>query len=78
MKILYYYLIGSHTKDYWRDPTPVYETDLLKLYWDQQVQVVGYSQSDCPDIVLWNKSDKNANFIDVSIPSDNLHSKFLW
>jgi len=66
LKILYHYLIGSHTKDYWPDPTPVYETELFKLYWDQPVQVVGYSQSDRPDIVLWNKSNKHAYLIDVS------------
>ena len=51
LKILYHYLIGSHTKDYWRDLTPIYETELFKLYWDQPVQVVGYSRSDRPDIV---------------------------
>jgi len=43
LKILYHYLIGSHTKNYWCDPTPIYETELFKLYWDQPVQVVGYS-----------------------------------
>jgi len=78
LKILYHYLIGSHTKDYWCDSTPVYETELFKLYWDQPVQVVGYSQSDRPDIyiVSWNKSNKHAYLIDVSIPCDNnLHSK---
>jgi len=36
LKILYHYLIGSHTKNYWRDLTPIYE--LFKLYWDQPVQ----------------------------------------
>ena len=65
LKILYHYLIGSHTKDYWHDQTPVYETDLLKR--DRPVQVVGYSQNDRPDIV-WNKSDKHAYLFDVSIP----------
>jgi len=74
LKILYHYLIGSHTKNYWRDSTPVYETELYK---DQPVQVVGYSRSDRPDIVLWNKSNKHNYLIDVSIPCDNnLHSKF--
>ena len=38
--ILYHYLIGSLTKDYWHDPTPVYENELFKLYWDQLVKVV--------------------------------------
>jgi len=38
--------------------------DLLKLYWDQPVQVVGYSQSDHLNIVLWNKSNKIISVID--------------
>ena len=39
--------------------------------------MVGYSQSDHPDVVLWNKNDKHAFLIYVSNPSDNnLHSKF--
>ena len=78
LKILYHYLVGSHTKDYWCDLSPVFETDLIKVYWDQPVLVVGHCPSDRPDIVLWNKSDKCAYLIDVSIPSDsNLHSKFV-
>jgi len=40
-------------------------------------KVVGYSRSNRPDIVLWNKSNKHAYLIDVSIPCDNnLHSEF--
>ena len=77
LKVLYHYLVGSHTRDYWRDPEVVYENDSIKLYWDQPVQVVGYCLSNRPDIVLWNKQDNSAYLIDVSIPSDsNLHSKF--
>ena len=77
LKILYHYFIGSPTKDYWRDPAPVYENDSFKLYWDQPVQVVGFTQSNRPDIVLWSKNEKCTYLIDVSIPSDsNLHLKF--
>ena len=77
LKVLYHYLVGSHTRDYWRDPEAVYENNSIKLYWDQPVQVVGYCLSNRPDIVLWNKQDNSAYLIDVSIPSDsNLHSKF--
>jgi len=55
----------------------VWSNELFKLYWDQPVQVVGYSRSDCPDTVLWNKSNKYAYLIDVIISCDNnLHSKF--
>jgi len=74
LKILYHYLI---VEDYWRDPAPIYETDSFKLHWDQPVQAVGFTQSNCPDIVLWNKNDECAYLIDVSIPSDsNFHLKF--
>jgi len=67
LKILYHYLVGSHTKDYWCDLSPVFETDLIKVYWDQPVLVVGHCPSDRPDIVLWTKSDKCTYLIDVSI-----------
>jgi len=41
----------------------VYETEPIKLYWDQPVQVVGHCASDRPDIVLWNKHDNCAYLI---------------
>ena len=77
LEVLYHYLVGSHSRDFWRDPEAVYENDSIKLYWDQAVQVVGNCLSNHPDNVLWNKQDNSAYLIDVSIPSDgNLHSKF--
>ena len=42
LKVLYHYLVGSHTIAIRRDPEAVYENDSIKLYWDQPVQVVGY------------------------------------
>ena len=77
LKVLYHYLVGSHTRDYWHDPEAVYENNSIKFYWDQPVQVVGYCPSNRPDIVLWNKQDNSAYLIDVSNPSDsNFHSKY--
>ena len=39
--------------------------------------MVGYSRSDRPHIVLWNKCNKHVYLVDVSIPCDNsLHSEF--
>jgi len=53
--------------------TAVFETDLIKVYWDKAVQVVGHCPSDFPYV----ESDKCVYLIDVSIPSDsNLHSNF--
>ena len=63
-------LVGTEVKDYWHDPKPVHENDLIKLYWNQPVKVVGLCLCNHPDIVLWNKFDKSAYLIDVSIPSD--------
>ena len=79
LKVLYHYLVGSHTRGYWRDTEAVYENNSIKLYWDQPVQVVSYCPSNRPDIdcTMENKRDNSANLIDVSIPRDsNLHSKF--
>ena len=74
LKVLYHYLVGSHTRDYWRDPKAVYENDSIKLYWDQPV---GYCPSNHPDIVLWNNQDNCMCLPKYSKgPSDgNFHSK---
>lgn len=52
-------------------PRDVLENDIFKLYWDTAMVTDRSIAHNRPDIVLFNKTEKSVQIIDVSVPADD-------
>ena len=74
-KILHYNMCVEYgvavPKNYWRhQPLNVTETSEMKLLWDYEIQTDRRIQARRPDLVLVNKTQRNAIIIDIAVPED--------
>ena len=61
---------------YNHEPLPVIENDVIKVFWDFDIQTDKRVTISRPDIVIMDKKEKSLKLIDVSIPNDmNIVSK---
>ena len=61
----------DHCEFSWNHCSPsVVENDEVKLLWDFNICTDKVISARCPDIIVINKLDNTAQFIDVSIPAD--------
>jgi len=57
-------------------PPPVVETSLDKIWWDFSLHSISNYSTNCPDVVVFDYSEKNIYFIEASCPADiNVLSK---
>ena len=64
------YDIPVHKKAYRHDVCPVIENDKVKILWDMFIQTDRLIGARRPDIVVVDKTRKEATIIDISIPAD--------
>ena len=61
------------TKEVWlHEPEPVTANEDVTIYYDKIIPTGRFIESGAvkPDIVVWNKKEKSALIIDVSVPND--------
>ena len=61
---------NKHTPWYQHQPKSVEENETTKILWDFPIQTDHQIEHNKPDIILLNKTSKEALIIDVAIPSD--------
>ena len=69
-KICHKYNIRKSEKWYEHQPSPVTETEDIKLLWDFNIQCDNIIQERRPDIVIVYKKEKMCSIIDIAVPGD--------
>ena len=66
-----YGLIGKLVPYYKHEPPNVMENKNVKLYWDREIRTDIKMTANRPDIVIYDKTKKEACLIDISVPLAN-------
>ena len=71
-KICREYNIETKEKVWEHEPDPVTSNGNVTIYYDKEIPTGRYIEGGAikPDIVIWNKAEKTAKIIEVTVPND--------
>ena len=71
-KICNEFRIKTKEKIWKHEPAPITTNNDITIFYDKPIQAGRYIEGSAvkPDIVIWNKKEKTAQIIDVSVPND--------